>query len=72
MTAAYVMLVVLRGFVGQMLEKGVDPVVAVISSDNRASAIMCVFMIGIGIYPAFMVPVVQTGVQHILHLLGVA
>jgi len=28
-------------------------------------------MIGIGLFPAIMVPMVQTGVDHILRLLGV-
>jgi NADH-quinone oxidoreductase subunit M len=71
-TAAYVMLVVRRVFFGQMPEKFVGHVGPVTKRDNLAIATLCVFMVGIGIYPAFMVPVVQTGVNNILHLLGAA
>ena len=34
------------------------------------SRTLCTFMIGIGLFPAIMVPMVQTGVDNILRLLG--
>ncbi len=71
-TAAYVMLVVRRVFFGQMPEKLAGHVGPVTGRDKLAIGTLCLFMIGIGIYPAFMVPVVQTGVANILHLLGLA
>ncbi len=71
-TAAYVMLVVRRVFFGQMPEKLAGHVGPVTLKDNLAIGTLCLFMIGIGIFPAFMVPVVQTGVHNILTLLGLA
>lgn len=71
-TAAYVMLVVRRVFFGQMPEKLVGHIGPVTRKDKLAIATLCTFMIGIGVYPAFMVPVVQNGVNNILRLLGVA
>ena len=38
--------------------------------DKVAIVTLCLFMIGLGLFPRFMVPMVQTGVQHILSLLG--
>ena len=39
--------------------------------DKVAITTLCLLMVGIGIFPSLMVPMVQTGVNHILHLLGV-
>jgi NADH:ubiquinone oxidoreductase subunit 4 (subunit M) len=38
--------------------------------DKVAIVTVCVLMIAIGLMPGLMVPMVQTGVQNILHLLG--
>jgi len=32
--------------------------------------VLCVIMVSIGLYPALMVPLVSSGVTHILHLVG--
>jgi NADH-quinone oxidoreductase subunit M len=69
-TAAYVMLVVRRVFFGQMPEKLAGHMGPVTPRDKLAIATLCVFMVGIGVFPVIMVPMVQTGVQHILNLLG--
>jgi NADH-quinone oxidoreductase subunit M len=69
-TAAYVMLVVRRVFFGTMPEKFVGHVGPVTRLDKLAIGTLCFLMIGIGIFPRIMVPMVQTGVDNILRLLG--
>lgn len=69
-TAAYVMLVVRRVFFGEMpqkLEGHIGPVTAL---DKVALTTLCSFMICIGLFPSIMVPMVQSGVNNILRLLG--
>src|SRR5512147_261866 len=70
-TAAYVMLVVRRVFFGAMPEKYQGHVGGVTALDKLAIAALCAWMIGIGLFPAIMVPMVQNGVRHILDLLGI-
>jgi NADH-quinone oxidoreductase subunit M len=69
-TAAYVMLVVRRVFFGQMPEKLEGHVGPVTSLDKLAITTLCTLMVGIGVFPMIMVPMVQTGVNNILRLLG--
>jgi NADH-quinone oxidoreductase subunit M len=69
-TAAYVMLVVRRVFFGPMPEKLQGHVGPVTPLDKIAIGTLCAFMVGIGLFPVIMVPMVQSGVDHILHLLG--
>jgi NADH:ubiquinone oxidoreductase subunit 4 (subunit M) len=38
--------------------------------DKIALAVLCVFLVGIGVYPSLMVPVVEAGVRTVLRLLG--
>jgi NADH-quinone oxidoreductase subunit M len=38
--------------------------------DKIAITTLCLFMIGIGIFPSIMVPMIETGVENILRLLG--
>ena len=69
-TAAYILLVVRRVFFGQMaaeLEAHATPITA---KDKLALATLCFFMILLGVYPAFMVPLVESGVDYVLRLLG--
>lgn len=69
-TAAYIMMVVRRVFFGQMPEKLQGHITPVTWRDRLAVVTLCAFMIVIGLFPAVMVPMVQTGVSHILTLLG--
>jgi len=69
-TAGYIMLVVGRVFFGSMPEKLEGHIPPITALDKVALATLCLFMIGIGLFPAFMVPTVQSGVDHILRLLG--
>jgi NADH-quinone oxidoreductase subunit M len=69
-TASYVLLVVRRVFFGNMpaeLEGHIKPINIF---DKIALILLSAIMIGLGLFPALMVPWVQVGVQHILVLLG--
>jgi NADH-quinone oxidoreductase subunit M len=69
-TASYVLLVVRRVFFGKMPEALVGHISSIRGLDKIALVLLMVLMIGLGLFPALMVPWVQTGVQHILSLLG--
>ena len=69
-TACYVLLVVRRVFFGQMPEKFVGHITPVTVLDKIAIATLCLLMIGIGLLPRIMVPMVQSGVDNIGRLLG--
>src|SRR5512140_2638780 len=69
-TAAYVLLVVRRTFFGDVpsnLEGHIAPISVL---DKVALVTLCLIMITLGLFPNIMVPMVQTGVQNILRLLG--
>jgi NADH-quinone oxidoreductase subunit M len=69
-TASYVLLVVRRVFFGTMpseLEGHIRPIGRL---DTIALVLLCTLMVGLGLVPGLMVPWVQTGVQHVLTLLG--
>jgi NADH-quinone oxidoreductase subunit M len=69
-TASYVLLVVRRVFFGKMPDALEGHITPIRSLDKIALVLLMALMIGIGLFPALMVPWVQTGVQHILALLG--
>ncbi len=69
-TAAYIMLAIRRVFFGDIpahLEGHISPLRAL---DKVAIATLCFLMIVIGIFPSVIVPMVQTGVENVLRLLG--
>ena len=69
-TAAYVMLAIRRVFFGTMPEKLEGHMTDVTVLDKVAITTLCLFMIVIGVFPSFMVPMIQTGVENVLRLLG--
>ena len=69
-TAAYIMRNIRQVFFGDMPEKLEGHLTDVTMLDKVAITTLCLFMIGIGLFPNFMVPMVQTGVDNILRLLG--
>ena len=69
-TASYVLLVVMRVFFGKMPEELEGHIPPIRTLDKIALVLLMALMIGIGLIPALMVPWVQSGVQHILALLG--
>ncbi|HUI90398.1 MAG TPA: NADH-quinone oxidoreductase subunit M [Anaerolineales bacterium] len=71
-TAAYIMRNIRQVFFGGIPEKFEGHITDITILDKIAISTLCLLMIGIGLFPSLMVPVVQTGVNHILQLLGVA
>jgi NADH:ubiquinone oxidoreductase subunit 4 (subunit M) len=57
-------------FFGDLPEKLVGHITPITALDKLAIVTLCFFMVGIGMFPSMMVPMVQTGVENILHLLG--
>lgn len=69
-TASYVLLVVRRVFFGKMPEEFEEHIKPINTLDKIALVFLMALMIGIGLFPALIVPWVQSGVQHVLTLLG--
>jgi NADH-quinone oxidoreductase subunit M len=69
-TAAYIMRIIGRVFFGKMPDEFEHHIGDVTALDKVALVVLCVAMITIGVYPSIMVPLVSSGVQHILSLFG--
>jgi NADH-quinone oxidoreductase subunit M len=69
-TAAYVLRVVRSIFFGPLPEKLAGHLAPITALDKLALGTLCTFMILLGLFPAFMVPMIQSGVGNILRLLG--
>jgi NADH-quinone oxidoreductase subunit M len=69
-TAAYIMRNIRQVFFGEIPEKFEGHLTDITILDKVAITTLCLFMIIIGLFPTFMVPLVQTGVENILRLLG--
>ena len=69
-TAGYILLNVRKVFFGQMPEKFEGHITDITVLDKVALTTLCLFMVLIGLYPNFMVPMVDRGVTNILRLLG--
>jgi NADH-quinone oxidoreductase subunit M len=69
-TAAYIMRNIRQVFFGDMPAKIEGHMTDVTVLDKVAIVTLCVLMVGLGLFPSLMVPMVETGVQNILRLLG--
>ena len=69
-TAAYIMMNIRKVFFAELPEKLEGHVGDVTVLDKVAIVTLCLLMVGIGLFPGLMVPMVQTGVENILRLLG--
>ena len=69
-TAAYILLVVRKVFFGDLPEEFVGKVNDITVKDKVVIGILSLFMIAIGLVPGLMVPLIETGVNHILAILG--
>jgi NADH-quinone oxidoreductase subunit M len=75
-TASYIIRIIGRVFFGAMpahFDQGDDhhaPIGDVTILDKIALAVLCVIMIGIGVYPAIMGNLVASGAERLLRLLG--
>jgi NADH-quinone oxidoreductase subunit M len=69
-TAAYIMRNIRQVFFGEVPAKFEGHLTDVTVLDKVAITTLCLFMIVIGLFPGFMVPLVERGVDNILRLLG--
>ena len=69
-TAAYIMMNIRKVFFSELPENLEGHVGDITVLDKVAITTLCLLMIGIGLFPGLMVPMVQTGVENILRLLG--
>lgn len=69
-TASYVLLVVRRVFFGKMPEELEGHIPPINILDKISLIFLMALMVGLGVFPALMVPWVQSGIQHVLALLG--
>jgi NADH-quinone oxidoreductase subunit M len=69
-TAAYIMRVIGRVFFGPMPAEFEGHIAPIRLPDKVALAVLCALMIGIGVYPAVMAPLVESGADAVLRLLG--
>jgi len=69
-TAAYIIRVIRRVFFGEFPKEFEGHMHDVNPSEKLALALLCLVLIGIGIFPSVMVPMVETGVERVLILLG--
>jgi len=69
-TTGYILLVIRRVFFGEIPAEFEESVKDVSLLDKLTIGLFCLFMIALGILPSLMVPMVDSGVNHILVLLG--
>lgn len=69
-TASYIIRIISRVFFGQMPEEFEGHVHDVNVLDKVALVFLSVIMIAVGVYPSLIVPLVQSGVDHVMRLLG--
>ena len=69
-TASYIIRVIGRVFFGEMPEEFVGHITDVTVLDKVALGVLCVILVGVGVYPSVMVPIVESGVKSVLSLFG--
>ena len=69
-TAAYIIRVIRRVFFGEFPKEFEGHMHDVNPSEKLALGLLSLVLIGIGIFPSIIVPMVETGVERVLILLG--
>ena len=69
-TASYIICIVGRVFFGEIPDEFKNHVHDVSALDKIALIMLSAILIGVGVYPSVMVPLVESGVNKILTLLG--
>lgn len=69
-TAAYILRTIGRVFFGDLPAEFEETVTDITPMDKIAIALLSVTLIGVGVFPSLMSPMVQSGVTHVLSLLG--
>lgn len=69
-TASYVLLVVRRVFFGELPAQFEHHITSITPLDKIAIVTLCAFMVLLGLFPGLMAPMVSTGVENVLRILG--
>jgi NADH-quinone oxidoreductase subunit M len=69
-TASYIIRIIGRVFFGELPQEFTDHLHDVSVLDKIALVLLSFVLILLGVYPQIMVPLVQTGVNNVLRLLG--
>lgn len=69
-TAAYILLTVRKVFFGSISEEFERQVQDISIKDKVSIGLLSLFMIGLGLFPSLMVPLIETTVTRILQLMG--
>ena len=69
-TASYIIRIIGRVFFGQMPEEFSDHIHDVNRLDKVALVFLSVILVVVGVYPSIMVPLVESGVNNVMRLLG--
>jgi len=69
-TASYIIRIISKVFFGKMPEEYADHIHDVTVLDKVALVILAGILVLVGVYPSIMVPMVESGVDNILRLLG--
>jgi len=69
-TAAYIMLAIRRVFFGEMPKEFEGHITPIKTIDKVALGLLSGLMIALGVFPGIMVPMVESGVENVLRLLG--
>jgi NADH-quinone oxidoreductase subunit M len=69
-TASYIIRIITKVFFGEMQEEFADHVHDVSVLDKIALVFLSAILVVVGVYPQIMVPLVESGVNNILRLLG--
>jgi NADH-quinone oxidoreductase subunit M len=69
-TAAYIMRAVGRVFFGELPAELEGHIHDISRSEKVALAVLCVILVGVGLFPGVMVPMVEAGVNSVLRLVG--
>ena len=69
-TAAYIIRIITKVFFGPMPESYADHISDVTVLDKVAIGFLSAILVTVGVFPSVMVPLVESGVDNILRLLG--
>jgi NADH-quinone oxidoreductase subunit M len=70
LTASYIIRIISKVFFGQLPEEFEGHITDVTVLDKVALVVLSAILIGVGVYPQIMVPLVESGVNNVLRLLG--
>ncbi|MCZ2126459.1 MAG: NADH-quinone oxidoreductase subunit M [Anaerolineales bacterium] len=69
-TAAYIMLIIRKVFYAPMPENLQGQVGDITVLDKTAIVTLCLVMVGIGVFPSVITPMISSGVNYIMNILG--